>query len=213
MFKYKNTRTNLKPFINAFFLLVAISMVFVFGILIGQRNLYNQTTKTNLVIKNENGSAQNLFSEIQNLTIWGLDEKPVSVGSFSYYTRDKVVYFKMDIASNYYILSGAGGQKKNIPLEYDLYTNSVVLDQKGVDSIKDVKIGGLDLKKVGNGLAIVYYGQYNQELGDKGEPLQVKQIVLKVKDKVQDQNMYLYNDKTLPESLNGTNMPYFWIKF
>lgn len=181
--------------------IVVVNMSFALGILIGQRNSYNDSTTGSLEIKTEIGITKNIFSEIKQKTVTGLQEKPINVGSLSYLLQKNKIDFELNIETNYTEIV-LGKDKRNIPLTLSIET--MTNNSDGTDVLYN-SVGQITLKKVGNILSTKFYGSATID------PLHTKQIVLKPLNKEDNQNMYLYNDKNIPEKLNNTSMPYFWI--
>jgi hypothetical protein len=200
MSKFRLPNRSIRSLRVSFGVVVLTAMIFVLGILIGQRNFFNQNTKAVYTIQTEIGSGNNILSELKTLPIWGISdskEKSLQVGSFTFYKKDKS-YFQIFIDTPVNLVSKGGLDE--IPNEYKIIAQ-VFVNGKVVDT----EIGALELKK-GNNLNVQYFGEFTNAL-------QPNQIVLKVKNKEEEQNKYLYNDKMIPTSLNNSPMPFFWIKF
>lgn len=180
---------------------VVVNMSFALGILIGQRNSYNDSSTGSLEVKTEIGITKNIFSQIKQKAVIGLQEKPLNIGTLNYLIQKNKIDFELNIEANYTEII-LGKDKKNIPLTLSLET--MTNNSDGTDVLYN-PVGQITLKKVGNVLSTKFYGSTTID------PLHTKQIVLKPLNKEDSQNMYLYNDKNIPEKLNNTSVPYFWI--
>jgi hypothetical protein len=197
---YKKSQFNTSKIRMAVLIIVVVNMTLGLGILIGQRNNYNNNTIGTLVTKTETGLVKNILSDIKEKTIQGLGPKAVDVGKIKYVQDNNIINYELIISANYTQII-YGEDKKNIPTKLNIETMTTNLD--ATDAIYE-KIGELELKKVGNNLSVKFYGSFEVK------SLQVKQIVLKASNKEEAQNIYLYNDKELPDKVNKTPMPYFW---
>jgi hypothetical protein len=181
--------------------IIGANMALALGILIGQRNFYNVSYAGKLEAKTESGVSKNLFSDIKEKTVYGLQEKPVEVGVLKYVVNNKSLDFQLSINAGYTKLNFAK-ETKDIPLKLSLESMSNNYDES--DVIYN-KIGEVELKPNGSNLELNFYGTIGVDT------LQIKQFVLKPINKEDQQSFYLYNEKSLPEKINNSPMPYFWV--
>jgi hypothetical protein len=181
--------------------IVGANMALALGILIGQRNNYNTSFAGKLETKTESGVSKNIFSDIKEKTVYGLQEKPVEVGVLKYVVNNKNLDFQLSINAPYLKLKFAK-ESKDVPLKLSL--ESLTNNYDETDVIYN-KIGEVELKPNGNNLELTFYGTIGVET------LQIKQFVLKPINKEDQQSFYLYNEKSLPEKINNSPMPYFWV--
>jgi hypothetical protein len=184
-----------------FLVIVGANMALALGILIGQRNFYNTSYAGKLETKTESGVSKNIFSDIKEKTVYGLQEKPVEVGVLKYVINNKNLDFQLSINANYTKLKFAK-ESKDIPLKLSLESMSNNYDESDVVYNK---IGEVELKPNGSNLELNFYGAIGVDT------LQIKQFVLKPINKEDQQSFYLYNEKSLPEKINNSPMPYFWV--
>lgn len=182
-------------------IVVIINMTLALGILIGQRNFFNSSFAGTLTQKTETGLTKNILSELSEKPILGLSNEPVEVGVLKFIKWNNKIDYSLQFQTQYRELV-FGKEKKPIPTKYII--ESMVYNQDQSDVIYS-KIGELELEKSGKGYKGNFYGEITENA------LQIKQIVLKAVDSNENQNFYLYQDKNIPEKLNNTPMPYFWV--
>jgi hypothetical protein len=184
-----------------FLVIVGANMALALGILIGQRNFYNTSYAGKLETKTESGVSKNIFSDIKEKTVYGLQETPVEVGILKYVINNKNLDFQLSINANYTKLKFAK-ESKIIPLKLSLESMSNNYDESDVVYNK---IGEVELRPNGSNLELNFYGAIGVDT------LQIKQFVLKPINNEDQQSFYLYNEKSLPEKINNSPMPYFWV--
>jgi hypothetical protein len=184
-----------------FLVIVGANMALALGILIGQRNFYNISYAGKLETKTESGVTKNVFSDIKEKTVYGLQEKPVEVGILKYVINNKNLDFQLSINASYTKLKFAK-ESKIIPLKLSLESMSNNYDESDVVYNK---IGEVELRPNGSNLELNFYGAIGVDT------LQIKQFVLKPINNEDKQSFYLYNEKSLPEKINNSPMPYFWV--
>ena len=182
-------------------IIIGASMLLALGILIGQRNSYNTSFAGNLETKTENGVSKNIFSDIKEKIVYGLQNEQVEVGILKYAINNKNLDFQLTISAPYQKLK-FDKESKDIPLKLSL--ESLTNNYDETDVIYN-KIGEVELKPNGNKLELNFFGTIGVNT------LQIKQFVLKPINKEDQQSFYLYNEKSLPEKVNNTPMPYFWV--
>lgn len=180
---------------------VIVNMTLALGILIGQRNIFNSSYSGTLNVKNESGLKFNILSDLKERPLMGLGQEALEVGSLKYLVQGEKIEFKFELKTNYKNLSFQK-EKKELPKNYSIETLIYGGDQI---EAKYEKIGTILLDSNEEGLKGSFAGTIDNNA------LQVKQIVLKNIDKEQGQDYYLYNDKSVPETLNNQPMPYFWV--
>ncbi|MGL4757799.1 MAG: hypothetical protein ACRCXZ_00545 [Patescibacteria group bacterium] len=187
----------------ALLLVISFSMTLALGILIGQRNTYNSSFPGTLEVKSYNGESKNVFSEIKTSTIYELSSEPMNVGTFQYMIWDGKMDFNIKIETQSTDLKF---QKEKISIPSKFNVEVMYYNEDQTDVFYE-KLGEIEFKKSNENASIL---QANFSSSLTKNPLQVKQLVLKVQELELQQNFYQYNDKNIPEKLNGKPMPFYW---
>jgi hypothetical protein len=219
----------MKPFKNyniyliVFFSLVVCTLIFTFGILIGQKNAVNLNNTTLIKITNSKGSSVNIFSSIKKTDIKTINPETkinsVTTGSFEYITPDpttRVLEYQLKIQTNHNKID-----QEILPLNYDIV--GINFDQDGKNHTEK-QIGEVALNTSGNKLNTIMQGSYtfdNDTNKSIQQALQFDLIMLKIKGNLEKSETNTNNkigqfkivDQNLPLSLQNQTMPYFWIKF
>ncbi len=182
-------------------IVVIINMTLALGILIGQRNFFNSSYAGTLTQKTESGLTKNLLSELAEKPIYTLGVEPTEVGTFKYIKWNNKIDFSISIFTKSQSLT-LNKDTLPLPTKYSIQTLTYNQDQS---EVLYNNIGELEFEKSGKGLKGSFYGEISENA------LQIKQVVLKALDNNENQNFYLYSDKNIPEKLNNTPMPYFWV--
>ena len=190
-----------KYYLTIVFLLSVIISIF-FGILVGQRNAYNSFSPSQINIKNEKGSSTNILSIVKKSAIWGLGKDVVSEGDAQYYIDSNILNMHLVLSSARKSIQ-LTETKIDIPKKVTIFASYE--DDKGDDYVYD-EIGKVELIEGVGGYNLDFYTQIT--IKDKLP----KQIIIKATDTSEDQNIYLYNDNSVPTKVNGKPMPFYIIK-